>query len=230
MIATDAGMDLSRAIFRSEPYIIGLATEIFEPWQYTKMIAAYPAERDFAHMAGAYEKFSLSERNNPDRYLQAIQMSPLWTAFHGYIKSARFLDDVWRCVHTFRPGAWTLAPSGVYRSRFEFSSMPAHGGMIWPHTDIPSKVVTLIVPMMASGDWDPAWGGSTDVLVPKPGVMAKDYKTPLEQFDIVASYPCAPNQAVIFLKWANSWHSVGPIRGPLGVWRRTLTINIERVA
>ena len=101
--------------------------------------------------------------------------------------------------------------------------------MLWPHTDIPSKVVTLILPMMAPGTWDDAWGGSTDVLVPKPGITAKDYSTPLEDFDIVARYPCLPNQAVLFLKWANSWHSVGPLQGPPGRWRRTLTINIERV-
>jgi hypothetical protein len=217
-------LNFQHASFRREPYIIGLATEVMDPFRYEECVRAYPDEKRFAHMTGRYEKYSLSERNNPSEYAAVVAQSP-WAAFRKYIKSPTFVRDVWDCLD--RVGV-TLGAS-EYRSRFEFSSLPGSGGMLWPHTDIPSKVATLIIPMMAPGDWDPAWGGSTDVLVPKPGVVAKDYQTPLDQFDIVARYPCAPNQAVIFLKWDNSWHSVGPIQGPPGAWRRTLTINIERV-
>lgn len=216
-------LNLATAAFRREPYVIGCATAVLDPARYEECVREYPDEATFVHMRGVYHKYSLSERNHPHDFDAVCARSP-WAAFRKYIKSPTFLQDVWVCL----AGAGVKMENGRYKSRFEFSSLPADGGLLWPHTDIASKVVTLIVPMMAPGAWDPAWGGSTDVLVPKPGVAAKDYETPLDQFNIVARYPCDPNQAVIFLKWDNSWHSVGPIQGPTGQWRRTLTINIER--
>jgi len=218
-------LDFSRATFIREPYPIGVAAEVFSPKQYDKMVAAYPAEDRFKYLSGKYEKYSLSQVNHKGDYLNVVSASPIWATFYQYIKSAAFPMAVAAVLK--RHNLAGLEP-GTYISRFEFSSLPAAGGMIWPHTDIPSKVITLIIPMMAPGEWDKAWGGSTDVLVPKPGVEPKDYQTPLESFDCPASFPCDPNQAVIFIKSDHSWHSVGPIHGPEGRWRRTLTINIER--
>ena len=46
--------------------------------------------------------------------------------------------------------------------------------------------------------------------------------------EIIDSYPFEPNQAVIFVKTYNSWHSVRPMQGAGSkAMRRTLTINIE---
>lgn len=218
-------LTFSMAAFRQHPYIIGCAYNVFSPDRFDELVREYPDEASFVHMQKVYEKYSLSERNNPSEYHTVCARSP-WSSFRKYIKSDSFVADVRQCL----AGHGVKLGHGLYRSRFEFSSLPADSGFLWPHTDIPSKVVTLILPMMAEGTWRDEWGGSTDVLVPKPGVVAKDYETPLEQFDIVARYPCAPNQAVIFLKWANSWHSVGPLRGPKGHWRRTLTVNIEQAS
>jgi len=213
--------------FRRTPYPIGCAQTVFASDVYTDLVATYPDEKDFAVMGQGYQKRSLSERNNSRYYLQVVKTVPIWTAFYRYIKSHGFLLSVHRALkaHDLR-----VLHAGQFTSRFEFSSMPGDGGLIAPHTDITSKVITLIVPMMLPGDWDMAWGGGTDVLVPKPGVKALDYQTPREQFDLAHSYPCTPNQAVIFLKSEHSWHSVGPIQAPSGTWRRTLTINVERVS
>lgn len=212
--------------FRMTPYPIGCAHGVFAQDRYANLVATYPDEKVFAHMGQGYEKLSLSERNRPQEYVRVLQTTPGWMAVYRYVKSVDFLLAVHRLL---KAHGLSLLRTGQFTSRFEFSSMPGDGGLIAPHTDIASKVVTLIVPMMAEGDWDPAWGGGTDVLIPKPGVDAIDYRTPREQFDLAHSYPCAPNQAVVFLKSMHSWHSVGPIQGPPGTWRRTLTINIERV-
>lgn len=217
-------MTFEHAKFHTEPYVIGLATEVMAPALFDECVREYPDERTFVHLQGRYEKFSLSERNNPSDYHAVVQRSP-WAALHKYIKSPTFVVDVWRCLDAH---GMTLG-SGTFRSRFEFSSLPSQGGMLWPHTDIASKVVTLILPMMAPGTWHTTWGGSTDVLVPKPGVIPKDYETPRDAFDCPLAFPCEPNQAVIFIKSAHSWHAVGPLQGPPGHWRRTLTVNIERV-
>jgi hypothetical protein len=46
---------------------------------------------------------------------------------------------------------------------------------------------------------------------------------------LLDSYAFRPNQAIIFIKTYNSWHSVSPIAGTdPKVLRRTLTINIEK--
>ena len=112
--------------------------------------------------------------------------------------------------------------------------MPADGGMIAPHTDISSKAVTLIFSMMKPEeweDWDPKWGGGTDVLKPRDHTnQLQSYKAPLDVFEKVATFDYTPNQCVIFIKNDVSWHSVGPMTGPAGLMRRTITLNIERAA
>jgi hypothetical protein len=46
--------------------------------------------------------------------------------------------------------------------------------------------------------------------------------------EILETYPFQPNQAVMFVKTFNSWHSVRPMTGTGSkAMRKTLTINIE---
>ncbi len=110
--------------------------------------------------------------------------------------------------------------------------MTADGGHLTPHTDAPTKIVTLIVSMMRPGEWNPTFGGGTDVNVPKDDRLAFNQMNEparFEDMDVVATYDYAPNQAVVFVKTFNSWHSVPPIRGHGSTaLRKTLTINIER--
>lgn len=218
-------IDLTRATFRYEPYPIGVATGVFGSAYYERLVASWPNESGFVHMQGSYNKFSLSERNNPDGYAAVIRQSEVWGPFHAHVKSPAFLPPIFGALQ--RHGV--DCPRGDFTVRFEFSSLPADEGGIEPHTDIPSKIVTLILPMVRPGEWDAAWGGGTDVLRPlDPWRPYRDYKEPRKAFEIVDSFAYAPNQCVIFIKTFNSWHSVGPIQGPAGHRRRTLTVNIER--
>jgi hypothetical protein len=220
------GLNYAQATFRYEPYPIGVATSVFKPDAYLALCQAYPDESRFkALTSGGYHKWSLSERNNRVAYHEFIMQSPVWGAFHTYVKSRRVVDDLAACLI----GAGIEAPHGPLTARFEFSSLPAEGGGIEAHTDIPSKVLTLILPMVQPGEWDPSWGGGTDVLRPlDPWRRYEDYQEPRKAFEVVATYPYAPNQCVIFIKTFNSWHAVGPIQGPAGQWRRTITLNLER--
>ena len=46
--------------------------------------------------------------------------------------------------------------------------------------------------------------------------------------EIIDTFEFNPNQAVVFVKTFNSWHSVRPMTGKgSSLMRRTLTINIE---
>jgi hypothetical protein len=220
-------LNFTGAKFRYDPYPIGIVHHVFEAEHYTKLVKVWPDEKLFKRLTGPYNKLALSERCNPDLYARVIEASHAWHAFHAYIKSLSFVEQVFMVL---REHHVNVPPAGRYTSRFEFSSLPADGGGIEPHTDIPSKVVTLILPMLKQGEWDITWGGGTDILRQRdPYKLLEDYKASREEFDRVETFHYAPNQCVIFIKTFNSWHSVGPISGyksPL--MRRTLTVNIER--
>lgn len=218
-------LTLQDARFRYEPYPIGVASGVFDPETYEILVSTFPDEGTFKHLGGAYNKWSLSERNHPEAYVAFLRQSPPWSAFYRYVKGLAVLNALAPCLKR----AGLPMPSGKLTARFEFSSLPSEGGGIEPHTDIPSKVLTLILPMVRPGEWDETWGGSTDVLRPlDPWRLYRDYQEPRKSFDLVMQYPYAPNQCVIFIKTFNSWHAVGPIDGPPGRWRRTITLNIEQ--
>lgn len=212
---------LDRIEWQAVPYRIGLAKPVFDDDVYATLVTAFPHEATLLSLGSGrgYNKWALSERVYVERYREYVQASPIWRELHAQIKSPDFVLMATRAAGL---------PVGQYSSRWEFSSMPADGGFIVPHRDTPGKVLTLVVPMLQPGDWDETWGGGTDVLVPKPGIDAVDYVTPLDDFDVASTVHYRSNQACVFLRSERSWHSVGPIRGPMGKWRRSLTINVER--
>jgi hypothetical protein len=208
------------------PYFVAGAAEVLP--EFKTLAETFPPERLFKMLGGGYKKLSLSERNNSDGYHAFLAGSPAWRELHAHIKRGLVDDALIRLVDL---GALTIAAvmGRPFSARFEFSSLPADGGFLLPHTDIPSKLITIVIGMDRPGDWTPAWGGGTDILRPRDlNASLRDYAAPLSAFDIVHTFAHEPNAAVVFVKTENSWHSVGPIPGPAGRFRRTLTINIER--
>jgi hypothetical protein len=116
-------------------------------------------------------------------------------------------------------------------SRFEFSALPADGGSVVPHTDAPSKIVTMVVAIVGDGEWERAFGGGLDVNRPRADQLRYNQVNRLAGFDdmeVVHTYDFQPNQVVVFVKTYNSWHSVRPMQGSGSpALRRTLTIVIE---
>lgn len=219
------------AVFRYEPYPIGIAKPIFDEESYQTLVDSFPPLDLLPHWGGgkdpsvlAYHKFALNEKM-PGFHEYLAEHRPWW-AFHNSIKDKRFIQFI---LDLLKSRNINVVPAAKWTSRFEFAAMPANGGLIAPHTDISSKAVTLIFSMCKPGEWQQAWGGGTDVLVPRDHTnQLVSYKAPLEVFDKVATYEYTPNQCVIFIKTDNSWHSVGPMVGPAGPLRRTITLNIER--
>jgi hypothetical protein len=116
------------------------------------------------------------------------------------------------------------------KTRFEFSMLPADGGHIKPHTDSPGKIITLVISMVRSNEWDPKWGGGTSVLRAKDHRHSFNYLNRQLEFDateVLHTYEFQPNQCVLFIKTFNSLHAVSPLTGPSEAMRKTLTINIE---
>ncbi len=245
--------DLDGLRMRYRPFPIGLARPLFAPDVHADLLAAYPEKDRCVPLDKVGSKFTLSERFNPEAYRDFLAASPVWREFHAWIKSPDFVALVMRALAQrgidlgFKSalGDWErrrrqfaafLGGRSNYRSlrlktRMEFSMLPAAGGHVIPHADGFNKIVTLVVSMLEEGEWDAAWGGGTDLLRPKDESL--DFNRVNRQLgfadvEVLDTFPFESNQAVVFVKTFNSWHSVRPMTGPEGAsFRRTLTINIE---
>jgi hypothetical protein len=240
---------------RYDPFPIGLIKPIMEPGLYQQFVDNFPPIEifeSFEELGKRGRKYTLSEKENKKAYSDFVESIPLWRDFHAWIKSDEFpygvmemlrehdIDLGYRHVAPARrlsrrvKNVFRRRPSPRYvplRARFEFSALPADGGHLVPHTDAPTKVVTMIVSILREGEWDRSFGGGTDVNQPKKECHRFNYVNRLASFDdmeVLHTYEFTPNQAVLFIKTFNSWHSVRPMTG-MGsdALRRTLTINIE---
>lgn len=225
-------------LFRRDPYVIGAAQNVLDPALYQRMVETFPPIDLFKAFGGENRKWSLSTVNNPNEYAAFLGRHDLWREFHRYIKN----DFIAQITGVLAQHHVEWAKSGKLKARWEFSLLPADGGCLRPHTDIASKLLTVVVSMRGGEAWDPAWGGGTDVLKPirieasdvqgerfiEP--LLEDYKADWSLFNVVHTYPYVANQAVVFVKSDRSWHAVGPMQGPVGHLRKTLTINVERVS
>lgn len=226
--AASLALSFDGLIARRDPYFVGRVASVFDPAIYELLAASFPPASVFGQTTGAQNrKLTLGEGSQPEAYHAHLAAHEAWSVFHAYVKSEAFIEQM----------RVTLAAEGIalpterLTARFEFSRLPADGGCLLPHTDLPEKVVTVVVSMRRAGDgWDDAWGGGTLILAPKPDRPAlKDYQAPLEAFDLVETMPYAPNSATVFVRSDNSWHAVGPLTGHGdGRMRRSITINIER--
>jgi hypothetical protein len=239
--------------FRYEPYPIGYAKPIMDPATYRELVAAYPPQAIFAYLEKVGHKYSLSERFNGPQYQDFIRSTPVWRDFHRWLKSDAFIVEVMdtlrahhidlgygkplpmrkRLIKTLKDAAKGRARPRAARlnTRFEFSMLPATGGSVTPHSDSPNKIVTLIVSMIDDGEWDSSVGGGTDINRAKSEHLSFNELNRQARFDeveVIDSFPFTPNQAVVFVKTFNSWHSVRPMTGKEpSMMRKTLTINIE---
>lgn len=248
-------LSFKNATFIYEPYPIGVAHGVFEPSFYEDLVNSFPPVELFSFMPFHGNKYSLSEVNNPDKYHEYVRTTPVWSEFHRWLKREEFPGEILAMLREHKidlevpsqpaangSGGSRLkrlvfgnpgAPPPVLSARFEFSMLPANGGFIRPHTDSPQKIITLVVAMLGKGEWNPAFGGGTDVLRPKDITNNYNFKNNYLEFDEVetlTTFEYQPNQCVIFIKTFNSLHAVRPMTAQDGqLMRKTLTINIEKV-
>ena len=247
-------LSFNNAKFRYEPYPIGVASGVFEQQFYKQLVETFPPVELFSFMPLLGNKYSLSEVNNPDKYHEYVRTTPAWNEFHRWLKREEFPGEILAMLRGHKidldlpsraaangGGSSRLkrlvlgdpgAPPPVLSARFEFSMLPAHGGFIKPHTDSPQKIITLVVAMLEKGEWNPAFGGGTDVLRPKDITNNFNFKNNYLEFDEVetlTTFEYQPNQCVIFIKTFNSLHAVRPMTAQGGqLMRKTLTVNIEK--
>lgn len=239
---------------RYEPFPIGCARPIMDAATYDELVDSFPSQDLFVSFPKVGYKYVLSEKFNKKAYHEYIRSHPGWRELHRWIKSEDFIDHVMQSLQSryvdlgfskrLSVGRRVLRglvgksgrgqrKIGTHRlsSRFEFSMLPANGGHVLPHTDTPSKIITIVVAMLRQGEWQPAYGGGTDVNKPKDPRQTFNLlnrKADFNEMEVLHTYPFEPNQAIVFVKTFNSWHSVRPMTGNAPqLMRRTLTINIE---
>lgn len=243
--------------FNYEPYPIGVARNVFDESFYDQLVNSFPPQDLFTFMPLHGNKYSLSELNNPDLYHKYIRSSHQWQEFHDWIKREEFPGEILSMlcenkidleVQRFSANGGAVSRANVLErlrlrqpprprsnlsARFEFSMLPAAGGFIKPHTDSPQKIITLVIGMLSKDEWNPAFGGGTEVLRPKDITNNYNFKNTYLEFDDVetlTTFDYLANNCVIFIKTFNSLHAVRPMKAAGGnLMRKTLTVNIEKV-
>ena len=238
-----------------DPFPIGTMRPALSADLYARCVAAFPDVALFERVEHLGVKYSLSEKYASRNYHRYVQATPVWRELHAWIKSDAFIAAALRALRergvdlgfdALRLPLWrrvkraarditrgrALRHTPTLTARFEFSMLPADNGCIMPHTDSPEKIVTVVVSMCAPGEWNPSYGGATDVQKPKDAKLLfdqlNDRVLDFRAMATLRSYPYVSNQALLFVKTFNSWHAVQPMLGPPGsAMRKTLTINIE---
>jgi hypothetical protein len=245
-------LNLESLAFDYEPYPIGIARPAVDPDVYAEMVRSFPSPEVFRDRRDKGSKFALSRHNHRAAYYRHVKSHDIWRRFYDYIDSRAFIEQTLdllkrrnidlgvgqrsfgqHMVERFRAvkkGA-PLPHFPKLSARFEFSTMPVAGGCIRPHTDNPTKIITLVMSILEEGEWEKSIGGGTSVVRPKDRTKVFNYVNgylDFDEVDVVKTFPFQPNQCLLFVKTYNSWHAVWPMTGndPTKL-RRTLTINIE---
>jgi hypothetical protein len=224
-----------------------------EPTLYRALVAAWPPLELFHDTGKHGRKLALSAKNNGAKFQRFVRATPVWREFFGYLRSDEFIFgtfDMLRqhnidlgisakshsfgrrlaiCLAHLAQGCLPATPPAL-SSRLEFSALSADGGELLPHTDTQKKIVTFVVSMLGEDEWNPAYGGGTEVLKTRDARLNYNdlnRQLPWEQVETLKTFEYRPNQALVFVKTFNSLHGVRRMTGnDSKVWRRTLTLNI----
>jgi hypothetical protein len=251
--------EFNKVSFFYEPFPIGAANDVLPQEFYHQLVQAWPPSDLFVFMDNLGKKYALSEVSNGRGFHDFIRACKPWRTFYEEIKSPEFIRKVLKMLlaHHIDPGLeqrrirqinrlglwgdlrWKFHEkvpalrdrAAPLHARFEFSMLPADGGNIRPHTDAIHKHITLVLSMAQEGEWNPSFGGGTDVLKPRDIHLNYNYlnrQMGFDQVETIRTFPFEPRQAVIFVKTFNSLHAVQPMKGRGSpAMRKTLTINIE---
>jgi len=238
---------------RYDPFPIGQMVPMVEAGAYEEMVANWPEKGLFKFMPRLGNKYALSRTCNPAQFASFVRATPIWSRFDAWIRSPDFVAEVMQTLQArhidlgYREGVSkakqtlknvmaTLRGRHSHRgARFtgswEFQMMPASGGHILPHTDTPSKVVTMTLAIVRASEWGPSIGGGIDVNRPRDlrfSFNQLNRQARFEDMEVLDTFEFMPNSGVIFIKTFNSWHSVRPMNSTdPELMRRNVIINIK---
>lgn len=244
---------LDDTTFKYEPFPYAIARNVLSESFYNSLIDSFPRHEELERCDDLGSKFLLTESDG-ENYYRFLASSPPWQTLYKHVKSREFVSQVLKTladanidlglqdVPIVNDDYFAVSPgpdrdrretrrNPRLSSRLEFSSLPADSGSHRPHTDIPTKAVSMILPMVRSGEWQERWGGGTAICKPRDAMKNFNLLNRYLDFDdveVIEHLPFAPSTCVILVKTFNSWHTVPPITGSSGdPPRRTVAINID---
>lgn len=249
-------LNFNKVDMRYEPYPLAILRPAMADDHYMTLADNFPDERIFDVLPKFPYKLSLSEKWAPQNYRKFLRENKPWREFHAWVKSDAFIEStiaflaenyvdlplheafetpsqrLRRGLRSIKHGHFPSRGLRL-RSRFEFSSLKADGGRVEPHTDVPRKVITLVLSMIRPGEWDTAYGGGLDINRAKDNRYAYNWQNrmvPWDKIEILDTVPFVPNQCIVFVKTHNSLHSVREMTQKNSkALRKSVTIVIEKV-
>lgn len=166
------------------------------------------------HFGYARKNQQSEHRRYTLEYKKGLDISPSWEAFIAELLSADYRQFVTQIMGTKHIGLrihWHYTPSGCDVS---------------PHCDSQIKLGSHIFYMNTHDDWDPAWGGQTEILDDQGRFTPKSNPS-FDDFDREWVADTMDNRSIIFGRKNNSWHGVRAIDAPEGELRKVFIVVYE---
>ena len=240
-------------LFR-EPFCIFRVKDYLPRAVYERLRESFPDDR---HMtAGADGKRFFGSRDSPARFTEFRRSNPAWNALFAVFESRHFIrsvrtalfDDLAKARSEVMRKRWLVLPPGQLRrlcrpignwppvnrkielvsTDFQFSSLDP-GVSIAPHTDVPRKLVSIML-YFPDPEWEGALGGGTEFYRPLDDKLESNWENTNVEFEQVTKFFRADFQAnhlVGFVKSASSYHGVPAIDSPRRIPRRSLNVFIN---
>jgi hypothetical protein len=254
----------SRSVEIRDPFFIFEFANVLDAGFYQELDAAFPAKEEFpASWTNRGGKYYM--HNKMPEYGEFTRRVPLWTRLYERFAAPETMERFYELLQMGSSGRppqdmrpWAVddreSPKGIakrplmalrrymdrrrpttpIRLQFEFSFLES-SCYIPPHTDTPSKLVTLMLYFPDDGATYPRGTGTefyrgmgNTPATPgwSTGMMnEEDTKEFFRKHEIFYVSDFTPNKLVGFIKSGNSWHGVQPLTLAPGVTRRSLNIN-----
>jgi hypothetical protein len=228
-------MNFQRASFQYTPFPFGLVDGILPPDLYSDMVHQFPPSTCFMDVSSPDNgiKYLLKEPQLSATVRRLGSRATAWSHFLRVVYAATFVEalDAFLTAHHVElrlaklseylaPALPRLGQSHgrVPRIGVEISRIPS-GGYQKPHTDVITKILTILIPMNEEGVWREGDGGR--VLFCRPRNDRNSFNlygryAEFSEMETVRACALEPNQGILFPKTHNSWHAVEPVVIPPG--------------
>ncbi len=185
--------------------------DIIDPATYRALLDSFPDLDVMRPIGAAGHKDSFNDRSAD--FPAWLETRPEWIVLYHEIRQrfSQLCGD-------------TVGVKHGRRVRFEFSSLPADHGGLWPHPDTAKKIATAVIYM--EPDWNEAWGGGFEALrhLTTPDADFTDLRPGWDEVETILSVPVKPRRICFMQRTNNSLHGVRPLHSARP--RRSLTVNL----